>query len=101
MKKFMIYVLTAVLTALGTVCALNATSAKAMEPITGMAAVVAKAKAIQEGIWDASLGPYKEPDGSLNYRYRLMRDGDGVTFELLAIDGGIQSLASDLAKALG
>lgn len=101
MKKFMIYVLTVVLTAISTVLALDVISAKATEPPTGIAAVVAKAREIQDGTWDSSLGPYKEPNGQTNYRYLLVRgDGDDITFELLAV-GGLESLSQALAKALG
>lgn len=100
MKKFMIYVLTAVMAAIMTVIALDVTSAKATEP-TGVAVIVAKAKSIQKGEWDSSLGPYTEPNGRTNYRYVLVRgDGDNVTFELLAV-GGLESLGEALARALG
>lgn len=101
MKKAMIYIITVVLTAIGTVCALNITSAKATEPPMGIAEVVAKAREIQDGTWDSSLGPYKEPNGDLNYRYILVRgEGSDVTFELLAV-GGLESLSQALVKALG
>lgn len=100
MKKAMIYIITVVLTAIGTVCTLNVISVKATE-LTGVAAIVAEAREIQDGTWDSSLGPYKEPNGSLNYRYLLVRgDGDDITFELLAV-GGLESLSQALAKALG
>lgn len=101
MKKLTVYFVTAVMAACMTVLALDVTSAKAMEPPTGIAAVVAKAREIQDGTWDSSLGPYKEPNGDLNYRYLLVRgDGDDITFELLAV-GGLESLSQALAKALG
>lgn len=100
MKKFAVYILTAVMAAIMTVCALNVIGVKATE-LTGVAAIVAKAREIQDGTWDSSLGPYKEPNGDLNYRYLLVRgDGDDVTFELLAV-GGLESLSQALAKALG
>ena len=101
MKKIAIYIITVVLTAISTVLALDVTGAKATEPPTGIAAVVAKAKEIQNGSWDSSLGPYTEPNGRTNYRYLLVRgDGSDVTFELLAV-GGLESLGEALAKALG
>lgn len=101
MKKAMIYIITVVLTAISTVCALNVTSAKATEEPVGVAAIVAKAREIQDGTWDSSLGPYEEPNGRTNYRYLLVRgEGSDVTFELLAV-GGLESLGEALAKALG
>lgn len=102
MKKAMVYFVTAVMAAIMTVCALNVISVEATEPPTGIATVVAKAKSIQNGEWDSSLGPYEEPNGQTNYRYLLVRgEGSDVTFELLRIEGGIASLGEALAKALG
>ena len=101
MKKFALYILTAVMAAIMTVCTLHVISVEATE-FTGIAAVVAKAKSIQNGEWDSSLGPYEEPNGQRNYRYLLVRgEGSDVTFELLKIEGGIASLGDALAKALG
>ena len=101
MKKVAIYFITAVMAAIMTVLAFDVMDAKATEPPTGIAAVVAKAKEIQNGEWDSSLGPYKEPNGRTNYRYLLVRgDGSDVTFELLEV-GGLESLGDALAKALG
>ena len=100
MKKAMIYIITVVLTAISTVFAFNVMDAKATEPTTGIAAIVAKAREIQDGTWDSSLGPYKEPNG-VNYRYLLVRGEDNsIAFELLPI-GGLESLSQALAKALG
>lgn len=101
MKKIAVYFITAVMAACMTVLALNVTSAKATEEPVGVAAIVAKAREIQDGTWDSSLGPYKEPNGRTNYRYLLVRGDDSdVTFELLAV-GGLESLGEALAKALG
>lgn len=97
MKKIMTGNLTVIMTA--TMVGATPVSAAKTE-VNDLAKIVAKAKSIQEGEWDSSLGPY-DINGTTEYRYILSHDGNRneVSFRLVEI-GGLDSLATDLASVL-
>ena len=97
MKKIFGIILTVIMTAF-MVGAVPVSAAG--KEANNLAQVVMKAKAIQRGEWDSSLGPYSV-NGVTEYRYILSHDGNRneVTFRLVRC-GGLDQLAADLASVL-